>query len=97
MDELTHKIVNDSDFQKLLENRSRLRWGMTALLVSAYALYGLSGVWFPEAMSERIPGTSMTWIMAIAYSIMFLAIVLSLFYVRIVGKMHDARGKVRRR
>lgn len=76
--------------------RSRLRWGLTALLVIAYMLYGLSGVWYPETMSQKVPGTAMSWIMAVAYSIMFLAIITSLYYVRIVGRMHDARGKVRR-
>ncbi|MBT8079932.1 MAG: DUF485 domain-containing protein [Gammaproteobacteria bacterium] len=93
MDELTRQIIDSPEFKRLLKRRSRLRWGFTALLVVSYVLYGLAGVWFPEAMARPFMGSAMSWIMAIAYSIMALAVVTALWYVRIIGKLHNVRRR----
>lgn len=94
MDEQTRQIIESPKFNELLAKRSRLRWGLTGLLVSAYVAYGLAGVWFPEALAQSFLGTTMTWIMAIAYFIMLMSVVMSLYYVWAVRKLHasDNRG-----
>ncbi len=93
MDDVTRKILDSPEFNRLLARRSQLRWGLTTLLAASYVLYGFSGVWFPEAMSRPFLGSSLSWIMAIAYAIMAMAIVSSLWYVYVVGKMHDVRRR----
>ena len=93
MDDVTRKIIDSPEFSRLLARRSRLRWSLTTLLAASYVLYGFAGVWFPEAMSKPFLGSSLSWIMAIAYAIMALAIVSSLWYVYVVGKMHGVRRR----
>ena len=88
MGDLTEEITGSKKFQDLLAKRSRLRWGLTAFLVTAYVGYGLAGVWFSDALSRPFFGTALSWIMAIAYIIMFLSVVTSLYYVRAIGKLH---------
>ena len=88
MDEQTRQIIESPKFNELLAKRSRLRWGFTGLLVSTYVGYGLCGIWFTDALSRPFLGTAMSWIMAIAYTIMVMSIAMSLFYVRAVGKLH---------
>ena len=90
MDDDTKAIIESPQFRALLAKRSRLRWGLTAFLVAAYVTYGLAGVWYPDALSRPFLGTSMSWVMVIAYLIMFLSIATALVYVRIVGKLHDS-------
>ncbi len=83
----TEAILNDPAFQKLRLKRSRLRWGLTTLLVSIYLTYAFAGLYFPDAMGAPSFGTSMPWVMSLGYLITLLSIVLSLFYVRIVGRL----------
>ncbi len=92
MDKQTAQIINDPAFQKLLAKRSRLRWGLTAMLVLAYVAYGFAGVWYPDELSQSFLGTRLSWVMAIAYFIMLLSVLTSLLYVRIVGKMYRRPG-----
>lgn len=93
MDDQTKEIIDHPKFRELLAKRSRLRWGLTTLLVSAYVAYGLSGVWMPEAMARPFFGTSMSWIMAVAYIIMLLSVGSAIYYVRVVGKLHDVHRR----
>ncbi len=95
MDENTEQIINDPAFQDLLAKRSRLRWGLTGMLVVAYISYMLVGVWYPQLLARPFFGTAMSWVMAIAYFIMLLSIVTALYYVRAIGKLYaaDKRGK----
>jgi len=86
-------ILNDPAFQALRSKRSRLRWGLTTLIVVIYLVYAFAGLYFPDVMGAPSFGTAMPWVMSLGYLITLLSIVLSLFYVRIVGRLGYDAGK----
>lgn len=83
-------VVNDPAFQRLLSNRSKLRWTFTALLTVSYLGYGMAGLYFPDAVAQPFFGTAMPWVMFLGYLIIGLSIALSIVYVQIVGRMSSA-------
>lgn len=80
-------VYRDPAFRHLLRRRSRLRWGLTLPLVTAYFSYGLAGIYFPDAMASRVSGTPLSFAVIIGYAILFASIGLSLLYVYWVGRM----------
>ena len=83
-------IIRDPQFRHMLAQRSRLRWGLSGGLIGLYFAYCLAGVYFTEAFSRPAIGTSITWSIALGYLIILLAIVLSIVYIRAVGRLLDA-------
>jgi uncharacterized membrane protein (DUF485 family) len=84
-------ILQDPAFKALMSKRSRLRWGMTTVIVIVYLGYGFAGLYFPEVMALPSFGTSMPWVMSLGYLITVLSIVLSIAYIHIVGGLtYDA-------
>jgi len=81
------EIFRDPDFQKLLTQRSRWRWGLSGFLIGVYLTYCLVGVYFPDALARPLPGSSISWGIALGYLIIALAVFLSLLYIRIVGRL----------
>lgn len=92
LDELS--VLRDPRFQKLLRQRSRLRWGLTGLLVGAYFVYSLAGIYASELLATRFMNSSISWWIVIGYLIMAVAIALSLAYVRIVRQLYSTRNSV---
>lgn len=80
-------MLRDPGLQKMLAQRSRWRWGLSASLIGAYFAYCLAGIYFNAAFSRVVLGTSITLGILLGYLIMTLAIVLSVVYVRIVGRL----------
>lgn len=75
------ELMNDPDFQRLLRRRSRLRWGLTGLLVAAYLGYGLAGLYAPEVLAQPVFGSAIALSLLLGYGIIVLAIACSIFYV----------------
>ena len=90
------EILRNPDFQELLRQRSRWRWGLSGGLVGIYLAYCLAGVYFPDVFARSFLGSSIPWGIALAYLIIALAIFLSILYIRIVGRLlevpFDDRG-----
>ncbi len=89
----TEAILNDPEFQALRSKRSRLRWGLTTLIVAMYLAYAFAGLYFPDVMGAPSFGTAMPWVMSLGYLITLLTIALSVSYVRIVGRLGYEPGK----
>ncbi len=89
-DELS--ILNDPKFQKLLTRRSRLRWGLTGLLVVAYLAYGMAGIYASDLLGASFMGSSISWWIIIGASLIALAIVLSLVYIRLITKLYSSQS-----
>jgi uncharacterized membrane protein (DUF485 family) len=86
-------VLRDPAFQALMSKRSRLRWGMTTVMVFVYLVYGFAGLYFPEVMALPSFGTSMPWVMSLGFLITVLSIVLSIAYIHIVGGLAYDAGK----
>lgn len=80
-------ILRDPEFRKMLRVRSRWRWGLSGGLIGIYFAYCLAGVWFTDAFARPVLGTSVTLSIALGYLIIVLAVVLSLLYIRVIGKL----------
>ncbi len=81
------RILRDPAFHELLGRRSRLRWGMTAFIVSAFLAYGMAGLYASEFMGQRIAGSAITWTIGLGYLLIALAIALALLYVRQINRL----------
>lgn len=80
-------LLKDPVFQRLLRRRSRLRWGLSGLLVSVYLIYGMAGLYAAEFLAAPISGSATTWGILLGYSIILLGIASSIFYVRQVNRI----------
>lgn len=90
------EVLRNPDFQKLLKQRSRWRWGLSGGLIGIYLVYCLAGVYFPDVFAQSFLGSSISWGIVLAYLIIVLAISLSILYIRVVGRLletpFDERG-----
>ncbi len=86
------KMLRDPEFQKLLGRRSRLRWGLTGLLVVAYLAYSMAGIYASDLVGARFMGSSISWWIIIGASLIALAIVLSLVYIRLITKLYSSQS-----
>ena len=80
-------MLEDAAFRDLLVRRSRLRWSLTSILVGAYLVYGLAGLYLPNLMAAPFLSSAVPWSIAIGFAIILLAILLSLYYVRRVNRI----------
>ena len=80
------ELIRDPGFRKLLVRRSRWRWGFSGLLIAAYLLYGVLGVYLPEAYAAPVIG-SLPLGMAMGLGIIVLTIGLSIWYVGIATRL----------
>lgn len=80
-------LRNDPRLARLLRQRSRWRWSLSALLIVAYLAYGVGGVYFPNAYGRPFMGTSLPYGLAFGYAIIFVSIILSAVYVRIANRL----------
>ncbi|MEX2126121.1 MAG: DUF485 domain-containing protein [Woeseia sp.] len=81
------ELLDDPDFQRLLRRRSRLRWGLSGLLVAVYIGYGLAGLYAAEVLARPLPGSAITWSLVLGYGIILLGIACSIFYVWQVNRI----------
>jgi uncharacterized membrane protein (DUF485 family) len=81
------ELLNDPDFLRLLRRRSRLRWGLSGLLVAAYLTYGLAGIYAPEVLARPFLGSAITWGLLVGYGIILLGIACSIYYVWQVNRI----------
>jgi len=81
------RILQDPRFRQLLASRSRWRWGLSGALINVYLAYCLAGVYFPDAYARPFPGSSISWGIAGGYLLILLSVILSLLYIRVVGKL----------
>lgn len=81
------ELFNDPDFRRLLQRRSRLRWGLAGLLTSVYLVYGMAGLYAPDLLAMRLPGSAITWSIILGYAIIALGIACSIGYVWQVNRI----------
>jgi uncharacterized membrane protein (DUF485 family) len=81
------EVLRDPEFRKMLAQRSRWRWGLSGGLIGIYFAYCLAGVYLADAFGRPVMGSSITWGIALGYLIIALAVVLSILYIRIVGRL----------
>lgn len=84
-------MLADPQFQKLLLQRSWLRWGLSLALVVSYLAYSLAGVYASDLLGTGFMGSSISWWIVIGLAIMVLSIVLALAYVRIIRQLYAAQ------
>jgi uncharacterized membrane protein (DUF485 family) len=80
------KLIRDPEFRKLLVRRARWRWSFSGLLIVAYLLYGVLGVYLPEAYAEPVIG-ALPLGMVMGLTIIVLTIALSIWYVSIATRL----------
>jgi len=80
-------VLNDPQFQKLLRRRSRWRWGLSGLLITAYLTYSMAGIYASDLLGTKFMNSSISWGIVIGYAIIALSIVLSLVYVRVIRRL----------
>ncbi|MDL2315560.1 DUF485 domain-containing protein [Desulfovibrio sp. OttesenSCG-928-A18] len=81
--ELTQRIQQNPQYQRLLKRRNILSWSLTGLVLVSY--YGfILVVAFGGALLARpvAPGMTSTWGIPVAFGIILLTIVLTAIYVR---------------
>lgn len=88
-------ILRDPGFRDMLKIRSRWRWGLSGGLIGAYFAYCLAGIWFSDIYARPVFGSSISLGIALGYLIIALAVVLSLLYVRIVGRLLEESARKR--
>lgn len=79
--------LHDPGFRALLARRSKWRWGLSAIVLGAYVVYAVGGVYFPQAYGRPFLGSSIPWGLVVGYLIIALAIVVSLVYVRVINRL----------
>jgi len=82
-------VMRDPLFQALLSRRSSIRWTLASFLSLIYFAYGMAGHYFPDSMSKPFFGSSMPWVMAVGFLIIFVSILLSILYIRIINRIED--------
>lgn len=82
-----HELMDDPEFRRLLRRRSRLRWGLAALLSAVYLAYGMAGLYAPALLAGPFPGTGIAAGFVIGYVIIALGIGCSIFYVWQVNRI----------
>lgn len=80
-------IFDNPEFQRLLSRRSRWRWALSIGLIGAYFAYCLAGIYFNDAFARPALGTSISWGIVLGYLVIALAIILSILYIRVVGRL----------
>lgn len=80
-------LLHDPEFQKMLRQRSRWRWGLSGSLIGAYFVYALGGLYYAEAYARPFGGSSVPRGIVFGFILITLSIVLSLVYVRVVNSL----------
>ena len=80
-------LLHDPAFQRLISRRSRWRWSFSALLIGAYLLWGIAGIYFPDQYARPFMGSSIPIGLAVGTLIIMMSIALSIVYVRIIDRI----------
>ena len=88
MDDQDDRLAN-GEFQALMRQRNRWRWGLSALLVIAYLVYGVAGVYIGDVYAKPFFGWALPWGLALGYLIIFASIALSILYVRVANRLES--------
>jgi uncharacterized membrane protein (DUF485 family) len=89
------EMLRDPAFQRLLERRSRLRWGFSGLLIGTYLAWGILGVYFDEAYAAPFFGNTLPTGLALGFMIIGLSMILSAIYVRLVNRIEAEAARDR--
>ena len=81
------KLLDDPGFQRLLARRSRLRWSFSGILIGTYLLWGVLGVYLPDAYAAPFFGNTLPTGLALGFLIIGLSMLLSSIYVRLVNRI----------
>ena len=81
------KLLDDPGFRQLLARRSRLRWSFSAGLIGVYLLWGILGVYLPDAYAAPFFGIALPTGLALGFMIIGLSMILSSVYVRQVNRI----------
>lgn len=83
-------FVDDPGLQRLLARRHRWRWTLSGLLIGAYFVWAIGGIYLAEAYALPLPGTAIPRGIAVGLLIIIMSIILSIVYVRIVDRIEAA-------
>ena len=84
-------LLNDPEFRAMLQKRSRLRWGFSAVLITAYLLWGICGVYFKSFYASPFLGIAMPTGIAMGFVIILASMALAVIYVRQVNRIEAER------
>ena len=87
MTEDAASLLRDPEFQELLKVRSRWRWGLTGLLIGAYTVYALGGLYYADFYAQPFGDSSMPRGIAFGLILIGLSIVLSFVYIRVINNL----------
>ena len=83
-------LLNDPAFRRLLARRSRLRWSLSGVLISAYVTWALAGVYAQDALGTKFMESSLSWGFVLGYVIIALSIGCSVVYIQIINRMYQS-------
>jgi uncharacterized membrane protein (DUF485 family) len=81
------ELLNDPGFRRLMQRRSRLRWGLTTMLTAAYIGYGMLGLYAAPLLAAPFFSSTVSWGIVAGYGIIVLGIASSIFYVWQVNRI----------
>jgi uncharacterized membrane protein (DUF485 family) len=81
-------LLSDPEFRQLLARRSRLRWSLSGVLIAAYVIWALAGLYAQDALGATFMESSLTWGMVFGYLIIAVSIVCSIVYIQMINRIY---------
>ena len=88
-DDLVRKIKADPNYQKLVKERSRFGWTLTALMRVVYYGYILLIAFNKELLASKTGAGVMTWGMPIGLFVIVFTVIITGIYVRRANREYD--------
>lgn len=81
------ELLNDPEFQRIIRQRSRLRWSFSGVILGVYLLWGICGVYFADFYASPFFGNTLPTGLAMGFMIIALAMIMAVVYVRLTNNI----------
>jgi uncharacterized membrane protein (DUF485 family) len=87
--DIAQLVKSDPNYQKLVRERSRFGWTLTAIMMIVYYGYILLLAFDKELLSRKIGNGVMTWAMPVGLSVIIFTVLITGIYVRRANSEFD--------
>lgn len=81
------ELLNDPEFQRVMQRRSFLRWSFSGVILGVYLLWGIGGVYFADFYAAPFFGNTLPTGLAMGFMIIALAMIMAVVYVRLTNRI----------